>query len=218
LGGRGAVKLNGCSEKGCTEFNTGFHLTDYYEENHKSYFSATVNIDPSSFLTPLLKYLHPSATILDIGCGSGRDLLWLTSRGYGATGLERSAGLANLARLHSGCTVLEGDFMDFMYSDYQFDALTSIGSFVHLSHRQLSSVLALVCQSLVPSGLFLITLKKGEGGTHSTDGRVFYLWQEDDLELLFLGNRFEILHCSRQTSRICAGDKWLGYTLRLIKE
>ena len=40
--------------------------------------------------------------VLDIGCGSGRDLKWLRERGFSVTGFERSKGLAALARRHAG--------------------------------------------------------------------------------------------------------------------
>ena len=46
----------------------------YYEENSEEYFNSTVNIDPGSFLNPLLKLLSPGSTVLDLGCGSGRGL------------------------------------------------------------------------------------------------------------------------------------------------
>jgi SAM-dependent methyltransferase len=84
-------------------------MDDYYEENCREYNEATVAIDPSSFLAPLLARIEPPATILDVGCGSGRDMLWFKERGFRVTGFERSSGLAELARKHSGCPVTEGD-------------------------------------------------------------------------------------------------------------
>ncbi|MBW2612111.1 MAG: methyltransferase domain-containing protein, partial [Deltaproteobacteria bacterium] len=71
---------------------------DYYQRHFLEYHTQTFNVDPASFLEPLTKYLQPGDRILDVGCGSGRDLLWFKNRGFVATGFERSAGLARLAR------------------------------------------------------------------------------------------------------------------------
>jgi len=47
---------------------------DYYKENFKEYFDRTFSLDPSSFLAPVAERLSSGATVLDAGCGSGRDL------------------------------------------------------------------------------------------------------------------------------------------------
>ena len=77
-------------------------MVDFYQKNHKEYFESTVGIDPSTFLSPLADRLSPGAKILDIGCGSGRDLLWLKNLGFKVAGFERSSSLATLAQEHAG--------------------------------------------------------------------------------------------------------------------
>jgi SAM-dependent methyltransferase len=52
-------------------------------QDFKKYCSETFSIDPTSFLGLLLKYLPAGASILDIGCGFGRDLLWFKNKGFG---------------------------------------------------------------------------------------------------------------------------------------
>ena len=85
-------------------------MPDFYQENFKAYHQKTFSIDPSSFLEPLARRLPAEAFILDVGCGSGRDLLWMKKRGFDVIGFERSPGLAELARDNVGCEVIEGDF------------------------------------------------------------------------------------------------------------
>ena len=91
-------------------------MKDFYRENHREYFERTFNIDSSTFLSPLSSKLSPGAFILDVGCGSGRDLLWLKKRGFSVTGFEKSPELAGLARKNSGCQVIEGDFISYDFS------------------------------------------------------------------------------------------------------
>ena len=86
---------------------------DFYETHSLSYRNQTVNIDPFPFLEPLTRHLEKGSEILDIGCGSGRDLLWLKERGYQPTGFERSSGLAELARIQFGLPCYRRGFCPF---------------------------------------------------------------------------------------------------------
>jgi SAM-dependent methyltransferase len=78
-------------------------MSDFYQKNYKAYHEKTFSIDPSSFLEPLARRLPTEAFILDVGCGSGRDLLWMKKQGFDVIGFERSLELAELARENAGC-------------------------------------------------------------------------------------------------------------------
>ena len=103
-------------------------MTDYYQENYNAYHEKTFSIDPSSFLEPLARRLPTEAFILDVGCGSGRDLLWMKKRGFEVIGFERSPGLAELARENAGCEVIEADFETYDFSATMVDAVIIVGS------------------------------------------------------------------------------------------
>lgn len=190
-------------------------MNNFYEDNHQQYFEDTIAIDPSSFLEPLTQFLKPLATILDIGCGSGRDLLWFTERGFQATGFEQSKSLARLARKYTKCPVIEGDFCCYNFSNLQFAALVFVGSLVHLCREDLPTILHSTCQALIPNGLILITLKEGVGTSSTIDGRIFTLWLKEDIEKIFAKNNLHVLDFSRQSSKLRPDDTWLGYVLRL---
>jgi SAM-dependent methyltransferase len=53
----------------------------------------------------MLRFIEnePPFTILDFGCGPGRDLKTFAERGHIAIGLEGAAHFAAMARAHSGC-------------------------------------------------------------------------------------------------------------------
>lgn len=189
-------------------------MENFYEARHQHYFDSTVGIDPSVFLEPLANLLKPRATILDIGCGSGRDLLWFARRGFRPTGFEQAPSLANLARKHSNCPVIEGDFCRFDFSELQFSALVFVGSLVHTSPEDLPAILASTCQALSRGGMLLITLKEGNGTSRAADGRVFTLWSTQDIENVFAASNLHILDFSRQISQVRSDDVWLGYVLR----
>lgn len=189
-------------------------MTDYYDINAAEYFESTFNVDPSSFLMPLANRLEKGAMILDIGCGSGRDLLWLHNKGFKPTGLERALKLAELARKNSGCPVIEADFLDYDFTQVKYNAVLLVGSLVHLDQFKFPSTLTSICQALYDAGYIHLTLKEGEGKQISPDGRVFTLWQQQQLEEIFTRQKLTILDCSRQVSKIRKSDVWLGYLLQ----
>jgi SAM-dependent methyltransferase len=199
---------------GCQQKRDQTVLNNFYEENHQQYFNSTVGIDPSAFLNPLAKLLKPQATVLDIGCGSGRDLLWFARRGFEPTGFEQSPKLARLAREHANCPVIEGDFCHYNFSILQFSALAFVGSLVHLPKETVPLILQSTCKALVPGGLLLITMKEGCGSSCADDGRVFTLWPKKELEKIFAANNIHVLSFSRQVSKLRSNDIWLGYVLR----
>lgn len=189
-------------------------MNDFYNINAKQYFRDTVSLDPTHFLAPLLVHLPPGSAVLDIGCGSGRDLLWLKERGFNPVGLERAENLAALARTHSGCPVLEGDFQTYDFSRHHVDAVVSIGSLVHLPSEKCCTVLASLLSCLASGGLILLTMKEGDGISLCKDGRCFTLWRADHLLEIFRKLHLEVLDFSRQLSSLRQEDTWLGYLLK----
>ena len=189
--------------------------SDFHETHASAYCEQTVGIDPSPFLAPLAFQLEKGSKILDIGCGSGRDLLWLQERGYRPTGFERSAGLAAYARRHSGCPVIEGDLFLFDFSVFQFDALLLIGALVHVPDSEFPQTLARISRAVRGDGLIYLTLKEGPGCSQNEDGRIFTLWQPVNLEGIFADLGLMIVDFARTGSAVNHKDIWLGYLLKM---
>ncbi len=189
-------------------------MTDYYQKNYLAYHDQTFSIDPASFLSPLVRAMAPRGSILDVGCGSGRDMRWLKDRGFRPTGFERSSGLAALAREHSGCSVLEGDFEAYDFSGMDVDAILLVGALVHVPHERFSKILSNIAQALNPEGHVLLTLKEGVKTRAAAGGRVFYLWEDGALSAVFEPLNLTVVDFSRQISKVRKSDVWLGYVLK----
>ncbi|MCD6294261.1 MAG: methyltransferase domain-containing protein [Deltaproteobacteria bacterium] len=189
-------------------------MEDYYQENHAQYYDQTFNIDPTSFLIPLARCLHPSGTILDVGCGSGRDMRWLKDRGFQPMEFEGSEGLCALARKHSGRPVIEGNFETNDFSSMHVDALLLVGALVHVPHDCFSKTLFSILQALKPQGHVLVTMKEGNQNSEVMGGRIFYLWRDESLRKVYDQLNFTVVHFSRRMSKIRETDVWLGYVLK----
>ena len=161
----------------------------------------------------LIRHLKSGDKLLDVGCGSGRDLLWLKGHGFNITGLERYKGLADLARKHTGCEIIESDFQTYDFSKRKFDAILLSGSLVHIPHAHLETVFGSVMSGLGEGGKVLISLKEGRGSSIDGDGRTFYLWKNEDLRDIFSKHDFRVLEYHRGVSKVNSSDTWLSYVL-----
>ena len=66
---------------------------------------------------------EPPFTILDFGCGPGRDLTTVSGLGQRAIGLDGAQSFAEMARLDSGCEVREQDFHKLDLPEERFDGV-----------------------------------------------------------------------------------------------
>ena len=189
----------------------------YYQKKYKSYHEKTFTIDPSDFLAPLAERLTAGAIVLDVGCGSGRDLLWMKKKGFDVIGFERSPALVKLARENAGCEVVEGDFETYDFSAISADAIMLIGALVHIPYDRFSDLFKDIIISLSDFGKILITLKEGTGSWTDEEGRTFYLWQDEKAKAIFDSLGFKVCDFSRTVSKIGSGEVWLGYVLEKKK-
>ena len=83
-----------------------------------------------------LSKLPAGATILDAGCGSGRDARAFRDRGYRVTAFDASPALAALATAHCGFEVQVRSFADVREVD-AYDGIWACASLVHVSLAQM---------------------------------------------------------------------------------
>src|SRR3954468_10880331 len=81
----------------------------HYERSAADFWRGTRDHDVSQNIAALLRHIEGAApfTILDVGCGPGRDLKAFGDLGHVAVGLEAAPSFAAMAREYSGCEVLE---------------------------------------------------------------------------------------------------------------
>jgi ubiquinone/menaquinone biosynthesis C-methylase UbiE len=123
-----------------------------------------------AFLCEILE-LPPGATILDVGCGTGRHAVELARRGYAVTGLDLSAGMlaeAAAAAERAGVRVdlVQADATDFSLAR-TFDAavclcegaFTLVGCEDPFEHD--AAILRQVHRVLKPGARFILTASNG---------------------------------------------------------
>ena len=77
---------------------------DYYDRHAQQFFHGTIEHDVSQNLNALLDAIDGPAphTILDLGCGPGRDLKALAAMGHRAIGIDGSTQFVDMIRVRVG--------------------------------------------------------------------------------------------------------------------
>ena len=158
---------------------TGRTLAHYDERAH-DFWEGTRDHDVSQNIAALLQHIEaaPPFELLDFGCGPGRDLKTFKALGHRATGLEGSAQLAVLARAHSGCTVLEQNFLKLDLPNGHFDGVFANAALFHVPRQELPRVLLELHAALKPNGVLFSSNPRGDGqeGWNGDRYGVFYNW------------------------------------------
>lgn len=143
----------------------------YYRTNALTFTQATVSVDFTTTQNRFLKYLKPGATILDFGCGSGRDVKYFAESGYKVTATDGCAELVALASEYSGLPVKQLLFNDLAEVE-SYDGIWACASILHLPKAELVNVLQKIYVALKPGGYLYTSFKYGcfEGERH---GRYF---------------------------------------------
>jgi SAM-dependent methyltransferase len=128
---------------------------EHYDQHAKEFWEGTRDHDVSQNIEALLKHIEGEApfTILDFGCGPGRDLKRFSELGHVAIGLEGSARLAEMARAQSGCEVWQQDFLKLDLPANRFDGIFANAALFHVPGQELPRVLRDLHATLKPRGV-----------------------------------------------------------------
>lgn len=152
----------------------------HYDQNAQGFWEGTRDHDVSQNIDAMLQHIAATSPLelLDFGCGPGRDLISFTALGHRVTGLEGSAQLAALARAHSGCEVLEQNFLNLDLPREHFDGVFANAVLFHIPSQALQRVLGALHSALKPGGVLFCSNPHGAGqeGWHGDRYGVFHDW------------------------------------------
>jgi len=145
----------------------------HYEQRAEEFWRGTRDHDVRQNIEALLGSIDaaPPFAILDFGCGPGRDLKSFRDLGHAPVGLEGSARFAAMARAHSGCEVLEQDFLKLDLPAGRFDGVFANAVLFHVPRRELPRVLGELRASLKPGGVLFSSNPRGTNEEGWNKGR-----------------------------------------------
>jgi SAM-dependent methyltransferase len=152
------------------------------------------------------EWLPKRGKVMDIGCGSGRDLANLLTSGFKATGVDISGEMIDAAIIHypelagkisiSGLPALPG-------IEDTFDGVLCSAVLQHIPDSSLYESFRSIRKLLKDEGLFIISFPVNYPGINSktnrdAEGRLFYIRPKEKYRFLIEKQRFELIKNSVQ--------------------
>ena len=155
---------------------------DYYNKYAAKVFEDTVDQNMDAITAPFLELLEEGDTILDMGCGSGRDSLTFYDLGYDVTPLDGSEEMCRLAEVHTGLDVLQMTYEEMAF-DGAFDGVWACGAFVHIPKDEMPALFRKVARALTEDGIFYLSMRLGDFEGFQGE-RYFSCYSEKELRSL----------------------------------
>jgi SAM-dependent methyltransferase len=146
---------------------------DHYNQRAEEFWQGTRDHDVKQNIAALLQWIEgkPPFTILDFGCGPGRDLKVFSELGHIAVGLEGAEHFAVMARTYSGCEVWQQDFLKLDLPGNHFDGVYANASLFHVPGQELPRVLLELHASLKSGGVLFSSNPRGHNEEGWSGGR-----------------------------------------------
>ena len=192
----------------------------HYEQRAAEFRDGTLGHDVSQNIAALLRHIKaaPPFTVLDFGCGPGRDLKTLAAMGHRAIGLEGASVFAAMAREFSGREVWQQDFLNLELPPQRFDGIFANASLFHIPSQELPRVLRQLHAALLPEGVLFASNPHGDNQEGWNRGRYgAYHDHEKWLQFLEAAGFAELEHYYRPAGLPRAQQPWLATVARRVR-
>ena len=191
---------------------------NHYRSRPQRFWEGTKDHDVTQNYNAFLSALttKEKLTILDFGCGPGRDLKYFSDLGHMAIGLDGSPEFCDMARQHSQCEVWNQNFLNLKLPSSQFDGIFANASLFHIPKENLKNTLSIFHKSLKPRGVLFMSNPRGQG--EFFDGSRFGNYMQFEEYGNFLSeSHFEILtHYYRPAGQPRENQPWLAIVSRKL--
>lgn len=191
---------------------------NYYNTHAQSFFDRTINADMVDAYGKFLPLLPVKASILDAGCGSGRDALYFKKYGHNVTAFDASEGMVKLSSQLLEMQTLHLSFQDMNFSG-EFDGIWANASLLHVPYEETHVVFSKINHALKKDGVFYASYKYGEAEMLSEDRDFFNMTEETILP--YISGLFSVIEVcqtddTRSTVKPSPANKWLHFLGRKI--
>lgn len=192
---------------------------DHYAARAQNFFEGTKDHDVSQNIDALLKSISAASpySILDFGCGPGRDLKAFSGMGHLAVGLEGCEEFVEMARQYSGCEVWQQSFLQLDLPDSRFDGIFANASLFHIPLQELPRVLRELHATLKADGVLFSSNPRGANEEGWKNGRYGAYHDLVSWRALMTGaGFFEVEHYYRPADLPREQQPWLASVWRKI--
>ncbi len=146
-------------------------------------FNDTVNANMSYFRDKFLSRVKPGGTILDLGCGTGRDSKAFKEAGYKVVAVDGSSELCKMDTKLIGQEVKCITFEDFEPKE-KYDGIWACSSLLHISKDEIKKVIKKLLPYMNDNCILYMSYKYGDYSGERND-RFFVDMTEDSVNEIF---------------------------------
>ena len=198
--------------------STSTRTLAHYESQAERFWQGTRDHDVTQNVAALLESIEasPPFSILDLGCGPGRDLVHFRSLGHEVVGIDGCRAFCEMARSRSGCEVLEQDFLALNLPAARWDGIFANASLFHIPKAHLRRVLRELRDALKPRGVLFASNPRGHNEEGWDGERYGAYWDLEGwrAEVLAAGGFEEIAHYYRPAGKPREEQPWLATVWR----
>ncbi len=201
-----------------------------YDSRAAEFASRYDAVNSSELQRLLLRYLSPGCRVYEIGCGTGRDAVWLASRGYRVTAVDASSEMLKYARQRMSATdgSLELRFEQSAMPrcpgvpapECTYDGVVAVAVVMHIPDQELFEFAFQVRSLLKKDGVLILSTSLHRSGLNEAGrdslGRLYRERPVGELQLLFERLGFNLVATHETDDELGRREiKWVSLVMRL---
>jgi len=188
---------------------------DYYNKNADTFINNTINANVENLYKIFQKYVQAGASILDLGCGSGRDSQYFIKHGYTVVAVDGSPQLCEKASRYINQDVVCQPFSKLAFEN-QFEGVWACSSILHVPLKELPDIFKKIEQALKKNGYLYASFKYGKS-SGERNGRLFTNFTEESFKTFFKkveGFKIIEIQVTDDVRKDRPNEKWLNIILQ----
>lgn len=175
-----------------------------------------------NMLQKFLTLLPERSFVVDIGCGTGRDVKYLIDYGVDAIGIDLSIGMLKEAkRIIPVDKFIIMDMRTLGLPSEMFNGIWACASVIHIPKYQIEMVLKGFYRILKRDGILFLAMQEGENELFMPDGRFYAYYKREEIKRLLQKYNFQIIDFESNESQKNTFNgskviKWINFYTKKI--
>lgn len=189
---------------------------DYYNTNATAFFENTATLDMNHLYERFCPYIPVGGSILDAGCGSGRDTLFF-SRQYDVDSFDASEEMAKMASQHTNKDVQVATFQSYTHNK-KYDGIWCCASMLHVEDSEIQLALSNMRDHLKPHGHMYLSFRHNEYND-SYNGRTFTNMTEERFIPFIAPLGLKLVECwITEDVRTDRSNEWINFIVEYVPQ
>jgi len=161
----------------------------------------------------LIQYIGQNGHIVEVGCGTGRDMSWFEAQNANIIGIDLSMGMLTYARKEVRGNLVSMNMRYLGFCNDYFDGAWCCASLLHLPKNEAVYALQEIKRVLKSSGMLVLSVQKGTNESWEDSyvpnvKRFFARYQSEEMKDILSNIGFSI---HKLNSSLAINREWLSF-------